>query len=160
MRLENWRHAQEHGAVVGRNAAGGDAAYNTAPSFWSEQYDLYIQGVGWQALTADGARAPPARAEAMLLFELDGAQLTYAMGINVQRDIATIRRLIERRMPVDASDLADPGEAARCNAEGEGVTQRQAGAGNKGISEWHNDKKNASASWASGAWATRCSSIS
>ena len=27
VRLENWRHAQEHGAVVGRNAAGGDAAY-------------------------------------------------------------------------------------------------------------------------------------
>ena len=47
VRLENWRHAQEHGAVAGRNAAGGDVAYNVAPSFWSEQYDLYIQGVGW-----------------------------------------------------------------------------------------------------------------
>src|SRR2546421_216816 len=47
VRLENWRHAQEHGAIAGRNAAGGEAAYNTAPSFWSEQYDMYIQGVGW-----------------------------------------------------------------------------------------------------------------
>src|SRR5215468_7587101 len=44
VRLENWRHAQDHGALVGRNAAGADAAYNVAPSFWSEQYDLYIQG--------------------------------------------------------------------------------------------------------------------
>ncbi len=47
VRLENWRHAQEHGAVAGRNAAGGDAAYNPVPSYWSEQYDLYIQGMGW-----------------------------------------------------------------------------------------------------------------
>jgi NADPH-dependent 2,4-dienoyl-CoA reductase/sulfur reductase-like enzyme len=49
VRLENWRHAQEQGAVAGRNAAGGDATYNVTPSFWSEQYDLYIQGVGWPA---------------------------------------------------------------------------------------------------------------
>src|SRR5438105_41547 len=47
VRLENWRHAQEHGAIAGRNAAGGDVVYKVAPSFWSEQYDLYIQGVGW-----------------------------------------------------------------------------------------------------------------
>src|SRR3954453_7382346 len=49
VRLENWRHAQEHGAVAGRNAAGGDVAYNAAPSFWSEQYHLYLQGMGWPA---------------------------------------------------------------------------------------------------------------
>ena len=47
VRIENWRHAQEHGAIAGRNAAGGDVAYNVAPSFWSEQFDMYIQGVGW-----------------------------------------------------------------------------------------------------------------
>jgi NADPH-dependent 2,4-dienoyl-CoA reductase/sulfur reductase-like enzyme len=46
VRLENWRHAQEHGAIAGRNAAGGDVAYNVAPSFWSEQFDMYIQGTG------------------------------------------------------------------------------------------------------------------
>ena len=40
VRLENWRHAQEQGAVAGRNAAGGDATYNVTPSFWSEQYEI------------------------------------------------------------------------------------------------------------------------
>jgi Reductase C-terminal len=45
---------------------------------------------------------------AILLFELDGTHLTYAMGINAQRDIAMTRRLIERRVPVNADDLADP----------------------------------------------------
>ena len=44
---------------------------------------------------------------ATLLFELDGANIAYAVGINAQRDIAMARRLIERRVPVDAGELAD-----------------------------------------------------
>jgi 3-phenylpropionate/trans-cinnamate dioxygenase ferredoxin reductase component len=108
VRLENWRHAQEHGALAGRNAAGGDAAYNPVPSFWSEQYDLYIQGMGWP-IAQPGARVRRKISDkASVLFELDGANIAYAVGINAQRDIATIRRLIERKIAVDASELADP----------------------------------------------------
>ena len=107
VRLENWRHAQEHGAVAGRNAAGGDVGYNVAPSFWSEQYDMYIQGVGWP-VAQPGVRARrPLGAGATLLFELDGPHLAYAVGINAQRDIAAARRLIERKVSLDAKELAD-----------------------------------------------------
>jgi NADPH-dependent 2,4-dienoyl-CoA reductase/sulfur reductase-like enzyme len=108
VRLENWRHAQEHGAVVGRNAAGGDAPYNVAPSFWSEQYDLYIQGIGWPPPHPVRRVRRPLAGNARLSFELEGDRIVYATGINVQRDIAAVRRLIERRVPVDAADLADP----------------------------------------------------
>jgi NADPH-dependent 2,4-dienoyl-CoA reductase/sulfur reductase-like enzyme len=108
VRLENWRHAQEHGAVAGRNAAGGNVAYQVAPSFWSEQFDLYIQGVGWPR-PAPGERVRrPVGANAALVFELDGPMIAGAVGINAQRDIAMARRLIERRIPVTAADLADP----------------------------------------------------
>jgi NADPH-dependent 2,4-dienoyl-CoA reductase/sulfur reductase-like enzyme len=110
VRLENWRHAQEHGAIAGRNAAGGDVAYNVAPSFWSEQFDMYIQGVGWQVLQPSVRVRRPLGGGATLLFELDGAHVTYALGINAQRDLAMARRLIERRIPVDANELADPGK--------------------------------------------------
>jgi 3-phenylpropionate/trans-cinnamate dioxygenase ferredoxin reductase subunit len=109
-RLENWRHALEHGAIAGRNAAGGDAAYNVAPSFWSEQYDMYIQGVGWQAMQPSARVRRTIGADATLLFELDGDHLAYAVGINAQRDIAIARRLIERRVPLDANALADAGK--------------------------------------------------
>jgi 3-phenylpropionate/trans-cinnamate dioxygenase ferredoxin reductase component len=108
VRLENWRHALEHGAVAGRNAAGGDVAYDAAPSFWSEQYDLYIQGVGWQPAQPSARARRPLGGGARLSFELDGARLAYATGINAQREIAVARRLIERRVPVDAGELADP----------------------------------------------------
>ena len=49
VRLENWIHAQDQGTIAGRNAAGASETYTAVPSFWSEQYDLYIQGVGWPA---------------------------------------------------------------------------------------------------------------
>jgi 3-phenylpropionate/trans-cinnamate dioxygenase ferredoxin reductase component len=107
VRLENWRHAQEHGAIAGRNAAGGDVAYTVAPSFWSEQYDMYIQGVGWPLARSSKRVRRPLGAGAMLLFELDGPHLAFAMGINAQRDLAVARRLIERRITVDAGELAD-----------------------------------------------------
>src|SRR5437867_9518266 len=46
IRLENWRHGQQQGSVAGRNSAGGDTTYVMLPSYWSEQYDMYIQGMG------------------------------------------------------------------------------------------------------------------
>src|SRR5215475_13277303 len=47
VRQEDWRHAQDQGSIAGRNAAGGSDAYRSTPSFWSEQFGLYIQGIGW-----------------------------------------------------------------------------------------------------------------
>ncbi len=109
VRLENWRHAQDQGAVAGRNAAGANDAYVTVPSFWSEQYDLYIQGVGWpvQGAARVRRRLP---GNGALVFEVCDGRVTYAMGINVQRDLAAARRLIERRAPVDPATLADPAQ--------------------------------------------------
>jgi NADPH-dependent 2,4-dienoyl-CoA reductase/sulfur reductase-like enzyme len=109
IRLENWRHAQEHGAVAGRNAAGGDVRYVTVPSFWSEQYDLYLQGVGWGA-PGTQCVSRPLPGSAALSFELHDGCIVSALGINVQRDLAAVRRLIERRVPVDAAALADPAQ--------------------------------------------------
>jgi hypothetical protein len=34
--------------------------------------------------------------------------MTFAMGISAQKDLAAARRLIERKVPVDAASLADP----------------------------------------------------
>ena len=107
VRLENWIHAQDQGIVAGRNAAGADATYAAVPSFWSEQYDLYIQGVGWPVADSQRVRRP-LDGDRLLVFEVRGGCLAYAMGINAQRDIAFARRLIDRRLPVDAAALADP----------------------------------------------------
>jgi 3-phenylpropionate/trans-cinnamate dioxygenase ferredoxin reductase component len=108
VRLENWRHAQDHGAIAGRNAAGAHETYRTVPSFWSEQYDLYIQGVGWPASQPAERIQRPLAGKSRLVFEIAGGVVVGALGINAQRDLAAVRRLIERRIPVEAAALADP----------------------------------------------------
>ena len=107
VRLENWRHAQDQGTIAGKNAAGATDVYTAPPSFWSEQYDLYVQGVGWPVPGTTQVRRP-LPGDAALIFDVQDGYVVYAMGINVQRDLATARRLIERRIPVDVNELADP----------------------------------------------------
>jgi len=109
VRLENWRHAQDHGAVAGRNAAGAGESYGAIPSYWSEQYDLYIQGVGWPDATAQTIRRPMPGKGSLRLDVKDGT-ICHALGINAQRDLAAVRRLIERKVPVDPAALADPAQ--------------------------------------------------
>jgi NADPH-dependent 2,4-dienoyl-CoA reductase/sulfur reductase-like enzyme len=107
VRLENWRHGQDQGAVAGRNAAGGNEAYRPVPTFWTEQFDLYIQGAGWPPVNPKRVRRP-LPGKSWLLLETEGELLSYAFGINAQKDLAAVRRLIERRIAVDAAALADP----------------------------------------------------
>lgn len=109
VRLENWRHALDQGTVAGRNAAGAREDYTTIPSFWSEQYDLYIQGMGWSGPTSQHVRRPMP-GTGMLAFDLHEGRIVYALGINAQRDLAAVRRLIERKVPVDPAALADPSQ--------------------------------------------------
>jgi 3-phenylpropionate/trans-cinnamate dioxygenase ferredoxin reductase component len=108
VRLENWRHAQEHGTVAGSNAAGAANTYNPVPSFWSEQYALYIQGVGWPDPSAALVRRQLPK-DGVVVLGTKAGFVANALGINAQRDLAAIRRLIERKIPVDVSHLADPG---------------------------------------------------
>jgi 3-phenylpropionate/trans-cinnamate dioxygenase ferredoxin reductase component len=106
VRQEDWRHAQDQGSIAGRNAAGASDVYRSMPSFWSEQFGLYIQGVGWPQPGPE--RRVRRLAANMLTFELTGRHIGYAVGINAQRDMAVVRRLIERRVAVDPAALADP----------------------------------------------------
>jgi len=108
VRREDWRHAQDQGAVAGRNAAGGSDEYRSVPSFWSEQFDLYIQGVGSPPAKPDQRVRRQGAGASQISFELTGPRIAYALGINAQRDMAVVRRLIERQTAVDPITLADP----------------------------------------------------
>jgi len=108
VRREDWRHAQDQGAVAGRNAAGANEEYRSVPSFWSEQFDLYIQGVGSPPATPDRRVRRQLAGASQINFELTGPHVAYALGINAQRDMAVVRRLIERQVAVDPIALADP----------------------------------------------------
>jgi NADPH-dependent 2,4-dienoyl-CoA reductase/sulfur reductase-like enzyme len=107
VRREDWRHAQDQGAVAGRNAAGADEEYRSIPTFWSEQFDLYIQGAGTPPPQPDRAVRRIGPGASRITFALTGAQIAYALGVNAQRDMAMVRRLIERQTALDPEALAD-----------------------------------------------------
>ena len=108
VRQEDWRHAQDQGTVAGRNAAGARDDYRSVPSFWSEQFDLYIQGAGSPPLKPDHRVRRQGAGTTYIAFDLTGPYIAYAVGLNAQRDMAMVRRLIERRVAVDPAVLADP----------------------------------------------------
>jgi NADPH-dependent 2,4-dienoyl-CoA reductase/sulfur reductase-like enzyme len=53
LRLEAWRHAQNHGVAVARVMCGGTAPYDDIPWFWTDQHGVKLQVAG---LPADAAR--------------------------------------------------------------------------------------------------------
>lgn len=67
VRVEHWTVAAEHGALAGRNAIalpGERKAHVAPPYFWSDQYDIKIQAVGF-----------PARGVSLQIVDEDGPRL-------------------------------------------------------------------------------------
>ena len=58
-----------------------------------------------------GAAAKADARAGNLVFDVVDRRIVYAMGINAQRDLAAVRRLIERRVPIDPAALADPAQS-------------------------------------------------
>ena len=47
LRVEHWANALNQGVTAGPNAAGGTDAYARLPYFFSDQYDLGMEYVGY-----------------------------------------------------------------------------------------------------------------
>ena len=106
VRLESVPNAMEQARVGAANMAGQDRTYASVPWFWSDQYDLKLQMVGF---SADGdasvVRGDP-DARRFAVFHLRGDLLVAADAVNSPREFMACRQLVGRR--VDAGQLADP----------------------------------------------------
>jgi 3-phenylpropionate/trans-cinnamate dioxygenase ferredoxin reductase subunit len=109
LRLESWRHAQNHGIAVGKAMCGDTTPYDDIPWFWTDQHGVNLQVAG---LPADAARtvvrtnAPPKAFTAVHLAQ-DGSVIGVTAANN-PRDIRAGQALIKSRRPVDPAALADP----------------------------------------------------
>jgi 3-phenylpropionate/trans-cinnamate dioxygenase ferredoxin reductase component len=109
LRLESWRHAQNHGIAVGKAMCGEATPYDDIPWFWTDQHGVNLQVAG---LPADAVRtivrasAPPGVFTAVHLAE-DGSVIGVTAANN-PREIRAGQALIKSRRPVDATALADP----------------------------------------------------
>jgi 3-phenylpropionate/trans-cinnamate dioxygenase ferredoxin reductase subunit len=110
LRLESWRHAQNHGIAVGKAMCGDAPAYDDIPWFWTDQHGVNLQVAG---LPADAARtvvranAPPRVFTAVHLAE-DGSVIGVTAA-NSPREIRAGQALIKAKCLVDPNALADPG---------------------------------------------------
>jgi 3-phenylpropionate/trans-cinnamate dioxygenase ferredoxin reductase component len=112
IRLESWRNALDQVEIAAANMLGGDVAYVSVPTFWSDQYEMTIQIAG---LYAAGVReVVRQRTDGVeIRFGLDGnGRLRSASGVAVgnalARDIRLAEYLIAEGATPDPDALADP----------------------------------------------------
>jgi NADPH-dependent 2,4-dienoyl-CoA reductase/sulfur reductase-like enzyme len=109
LRLESWRHAQNHGIAVAKAMCGDTTAYDDIPWFWTDQHTVNLQVAGLPAdavRTVVRANAPPNVFTAIHLAE-DGS-VVGVTAANNPREIRAGQALIRSRRPVSEAALADP----------------------------------------------------
>jgi 3-phenylpropionate/trans-cinnamate dioxygenase ferredoxin reductase component len=108
MRLESWRHAQNHGIAVGRAMAGQAAPYDEIPWFWTDQHGVNLQFAGLAELAAATVMRGTMKDAAFAGFHLDAEdRVVAATGVNAPRDIRAAQSMIRAAKPVDPAMLAD-----------------------------------------------------
>lgn len=106
LRLESVPNAMEQARVAAANMCGHDKNYASIPWFWSDQYELKLQMVGF---SADGdtevVRGEEASNEFAVFYLKDGAVVAVD-AVNSPREFMICKQLIGT--PVDPKVLADP----------------------------------------------------
>ena len=106
LRLESVPNAMEQSRVAAANMNGTPKRYAAVPWFWSDQYDLKLQMVGFpEAGDEPVARGDPA-SRRFATFYLRQGKLAAADAVNSPREFMAARQLVGKR--VAASGLADP----------------------------------------------------
>jgi 3-phenylpropionate/trans-cinnamate dioxygenase ferredoxin reductase subunit len=112
LRVEHWHNAQNQGMAAARSMLRGEP-YAEVPWFWSDQYYLNMQYVGfadaWDRLVFRG----DVEARRFTAFYLRQGRLEAALAINRPRDIRAARELIQARAALDPERLADESQDLR-----------------------------------------------
>ena len=109
LRSESWRHAQNHGAAVGRAMAGAGAPYDEVAWFWTDQHGRNLQLAGTAAGAVGAVMRGSPGAAPFSAWYLDAAgRLTGVVGVDAPREVRAAQVLIQAARPVDPRLLADP----------------------------------------------------
>jgi len=109
LRVEHWANALNQGSMAGRNAAGRRDAYDRLPYFFSDQYDLGMEYVGYgDANDAVVVRGDRDARELIAFWHRDG-KVTAAMNVNVWDVVDDLKAIVASARRVDPARLADAG---------------------------------------------------
>ena len=111
MRLESYKHAQNHGISAGRNIVGQKNSYNNIPWMWSDQFNLNLQLTGICSEYETSALRGSNVDEGMIYFFLKNRKIVGACGLGVGgkigRDIRLAGKLSENKTKVTKEILTD-----------------------------------------------------
>lgn len=111
MRLESYKHAQNHGISAGRNIVGQKNSYNNIPWMWSDQFNLNLQLTGICSDYETSALRGSNVEEGMIYFFLKNRKIIGACGLGVGgkigRDIRLAGKLSENKTKVTKETLTD-----------------------------------------------------
>ena len=106
LRLESVPNAMEQARVAVDNMLGGEKIYASVPWFWSDQYELKLQMVGFSADGDTQILRGDKSANAFAVFYLKGNTVVAADAVNSPREFMVCKQLYGKE--VDPAVLADP----------------------------------------------------
>jgi len=105
LRLESVPNAMEQARVSVENMLGGDKIYAAIPWFWSDQYELKLQMVGFSADGTSQIVRGDMSENQFAVFYLDGGKVVAADAVNSPKEFMVCKQLIGKH--VDQALLAD-----------------------------------------------------
>jgi 3-phenylpropionate/trans-cinnamate dioxygenase ferredoxin reductase subunit len=103
LRMESWRHAQNHGMHVGRVMCGGDKIYDDVPWFWTDQHGFNIQVAGLPT-EAEQTVFRTGSESSQIAFHLSADGTIVAVTtINNARDMRMGQKMVRERWKIDAN---------------------------------------------------------
>lgn len=111
IRLESFKHAQNHGINAGKNMLGIKTSYNEIPWMWSDQFELNLQLTGlcndYETISQRGTDIK----EGIIYFFLKNRMIMGACGVGVGgkigRDIRLAGKLSEKKIKVSKEIISN-----------------------------------------------------
>lgn len=108
LRLESVHNAQEQAKTAAETLLGRRAAYAQIPWFWSDQFDLKLQIVGFSSVKQQAVIRGEPESRSFAVFFLDDGRLTAVYAVNSPREFMPSKKLIAAGVRPDPLELADP----------------------------------------------------
>ena len=112
-RAEHWEAAQHDGARAAATILDLPAPETSASWFWTDRHGLHVEAVGRIADAVETVTRGRIGDPAFSVFGLAGGRVVGAVAVNEPNAARAARRLIDRRVPVETSRLADAGTDLR-----------------------------------------------
>lgn len=106
IRIESWSNAQNQAISTAKAMLGANSVYEDLPSFWSNQFDLMIQILGTFDPHQEIAFRGNENESCFVKCYMNDGVITTAVGFNSIKEMSIVRRLIQRKIRVEADRFA------------------------------------------------------